>query len=96
MNHKNSNNFFYILHNFLFQLKTQYVDQLEIDEYKNKKKYPSSWEIPICYNEKYGLDLQFISDNCNLSIDEVIETHQKKIYQVKRIKIIENFNLSSK
>ena len=60
----------------------QYVDQLEIDEYNNKKKYPSSWEIPICYDEKYGLDLQFISDNCNLSIDEVIETHQKQIYQV--------------
>ena len=60
----------------------QYVDKLEIDEYNNKKKYPSSWEIPICYDEKYGLDLQFISDNCNLSIDEVIETHQKQIYQV--------------
>ena len=42
----------------------------------------SHWNIPVCYDEKFGLDLRFLSEEKNLSIDAIIECHSKPIYSV--------------
>jgi inhibitor of KinA len=39
-------------------------------------------EIPVCYDESFGIDLLNMSTKLNLSITEIIKIHTEKIYQV--------------
>jgi len=59
-----------------------YVESLNLDNVILEKKVSSHWEIPVCYEGKYGLDLSFISEKCNLSESKVITLHQENVYKV--------------
>ena len=59
-----------------------YVNQLKLSNTKIIYSNPSHWEIPICYESKYGLDLNFISDQCEVSPEDIVSLHQNKIYKV--------------
>lgn len=39
-------------------------------------------EIPVCYDEEFGLDLRFVADHNRLSTDEVIQLHSSGQYVV--------------
>lgn len=39
-------------------------------------------EIPVCYDEEFAPDLEFIAQNANLTIKEVIKIHTSKFYRV--------------
>src|SRR5690606_26211646 len=39
-------------------------------------------EIPVCYEEPYALDLQFVADSNGLSIQDVIQIHTSQDYPV--------------
>lgn len=38
--------------------------------------------IPVCYDERFGLDLVTLSEQKSLSIDEIIQLHSQRHYQV--------------
>ncbi|MGV6832138.1 MAG: 5-oxoprolinase subunit PxpB [bacterium] len=40
------------------------------------------WEIPVCYEEQYALDLQEIAKNKELSTETIISKHTEAIYKV--------------
>lgn len=40
------------------------------------------WEIPVCYHEKYGIDLQIMSTTLQVSIPEIVNLHSKVFYTV--------------
>ncbi|WP_339882741.1 5-oxoprolinase subunit PxpB [Polaribacter vadi] len=40
------------------------------------------WEIPVCYDLEFGIDLQEISKKSSLEIDEIIKIHSETIYKV--------------
>lgn len=42
-------------------------------------------EIPICYENTFGIDLDYISKQLKLSIQEIIEFHSSVTYEVKAI-----------
>ena len=42
-------------------------------------------EIPICYENTFGVDLDEISKQLNLSVEEIIEIHSSTTYEVKAI-----------
>ncbi|HUS01901.1 MAG TPA: 5-oxoprolinase subunit PxpB [Chitinophagaceae bacterium] len=44
--------------------------------------YSQKIKIPVCYSEKYALDINDISKEKNLSIDEIIRLHTAKKYRV--------------
>jgi KipI family sensor histidine kinase inhibitor len=47
------------------------------------KRLPSSAiEIPVCYDQKYALDLEEVTYQTGLSADELIETHSSGTYRV--------------
>ena len=52
-----------------------YVNQLKFSNTKILHSNPSHWEIPVCYGNKYGLDLTFISDQCEVSKEDVVSLH---------------------
>ena len=39
-------------------------------------------EVPVCYDENFGIDLISMSKKINLSITEIIKIHTENIYQV--------------
>ena len=49
------------------------------------------WKIPVCYDQKFGLDLEEISQKNNLSIDEIIGLHSNQIYTVYFIGFLPGF-----
>lgn len=40
------------------------------------------YEVPVCYDTQFGIDLEFISKRNNLSVSEIIELHTKPLYRV--------------
>lgn len=49
---------------------------------KLEKTKPRTVEIPVCYDEEFGLDLALVAKQAKLSIEEVIKCHCKADYLV--------------
>ena len=47
--------------------------------------------LPVCYDEKFGRDLKFISTTNNLSIEEIIELHASTVYRVYMMGFLPGF-----
>lgn len=60
----------------------KYVEDLNLENVTLEKKLPFHWEIPVCYESKYGLDLSFISEKCDLPESKVITLHYENVYKV--------------
>jgi len=59
------------------RLKRLYEEKQE--ELKLESKL---WQIPVCYDLKFGLDLKEIAETKNLSVDEVIQLHTAPKYLI--------------
>jgi inhibitor of KinA len=49
------------------------------------------WEIPVCYDLEFGIDLEEMSQSLNLEILEIIKTHSESIYTVFFIGFLPGF-----
>jgi len=49
------------------------------------------WNIPVCYDGHFGIDLQEISETKKLTIDEIIDLHTSAIYTVYFIGFLPGF-----
>lgn len=67
-------------------LKEIYIE--ETIEYLNEVLF---WEIPVCYNEEFGIDLSHLSTKLNLSIEEIITLHCEATYKVFGIGFLPGF-----
>jgi Allophanate hydrolase subunit 1 len=54
-------------------------------DFSSMKKIDHQLEIPICYENTFGIDLDYISKQLNLSTKEIIEVHSSTNYEVKAI-----------
>lgn len=68
--------------------RLQLIYNLHIE---SKQKEHFIWEIPVCYDLKFGIDLQEISVKSNLVIEEIIKLHSGKIYTVFFIGFLPGF-----
>jgi inhibitor of KinA len=48
-------------------------------------------KIPVCYHKNFAPDLEFVAQNANLTIDEVIKIHTSKYYRVFMIGFLPGF-----
>ena len=48
--------------------------------------------IPVCYDDKFGFDLDFVSRHIRLTKKEIIELHCSKIYRVYMIGFLPGFS----
>jgi len=55
-----------------------------------KSKY-KIFQIPVCYDEEFGLDLEYISKEKNLNIDDIIQMHSAPLYQIYFIGFLPGF-----
>ncbi|HAO15762.1 MAG TPA: allophanate hydrolase [Tenacibaculum sp.] len=49
------------------------------------------WKIPVCYDRKFGIDLNEITNNNCISMEEIIHLHTKMIYTVFFIGFLPGF-----
>ena len=63
--------------NKIFKLQSIYSSTLEIE-----KKTLYKWEIPVCYDLDFGIDLQEISNKLKISIDKIIKLHTAPTYTI--------------
>ena len=61
----------------------QPVQQYQTEERKIK--------IPVCYEEKFAMDIQHLATTNNISVDEVIQIHTSKPYKVYMLGFLPGF-----
>jgi inhibitor of KinA len=66
-------------------------NELFLRQNKSEKSKPSIWEIPVCYDDKFGTDLKEFSDYKKCSIDQIIKLHSEAIYTVFFIGFLPGF-----
>ena len=71
---------------FTGQINKLLEDDVEISSLSSRKI-----KIPVCYAEKYALDIEFISKEKNLPADEIIRLHTGKRYRVYMIGFLPGF-----
>lgn len=85
-----------ILISYMFTIEDVYG---EISTLKNlfreanitKNRNYKIYELPVCYDVDFGLDLEHISEQKNLKIEEIIELHTASFYQVYFIGFLPGF-----
>ena len=63
----------------------------EEEEDLNVGGHHNLWQIPVCYDLQYGIDLNYLSSEKNLSIDELINLHSDPVYTVYGIGFLPGF-----
>lgn len=76
-----------LLINYVFTIEDVYSEfsrlkSLLKDAKVGKNIDSKLFQIPVCYEEKFGLDMNLLSEEKNIPIDEIISLHTKPIYQV--------------
>jgi inhibitor of KinA len=51
----------------------------------------SCFKIPVCYSKKFALDIDYLSGQNQLSIDEIIRIHTSKTYKVYMLGFLPGF-----
>lgn len=74
-----------------FQKEIQHIKSIFKSTLLVKNQDSFQWEVPVCYDLKFGIDLVEISKQSNLSIDEIIDLHSQAVYQVYFIGFLPGF-----
>lgn len=73
-----------------FKNKKRLVLEIYKSQQKENSQLPKCWHIPVCYNEKFGVDLNVFAEK-GLSPDEVVHLHTTKPYRVYMIGFLPGF-----
>ncbi len=67
----------------------------ELKKIENKEsnylKSNKIWQIPVCYDTKYAVDLERLANDKQLSPSEIIDAHKSKIYDVLSLGFLPGF-----
>ena len=70
----------------IFLLKSIYTSTLKV-----QKQDFFQWEIPVCYDLEFGIDLDEISKKLKICNDEIIKLHSDPVYKVFFIGFLPGF-----
>lgn len=59
------------------QFREKYNERLEHSNRKSR-----IWEVPVCYDLEFGLDLSEVSETLEVSVNEIVRLHSKEPYLV--------------
>ena len=63
------------------------IEDMEDDLFESNK----TWQIPVCYDLKYGIDLENLAKEKKLSTSEIINIHKSKVYDVLSMGFLPGF-----
>lgn len=82
--YNSKNNCFNEIKNALISL----YDNESVVPFKSKK---TLWNIPVCYDEKFGIDLAYLSSEKKLAVEKIISLHCSVDYTVYGIGFLPGF-----
>ncbi|GAA4320447.1 5-oxoprolinase subunit PxpB [Pontixanthobacter gangjinensis] len=76
-----------LLISYMFTIEDVYGEVLRVKRLVSGANIPKNnkykiFSLPVCYDEEFGLDLQHISEQNNLSIEEIIQLHTAAEYRI--------------
>lgn len=74
-----------------FQSKVSFLEEIYFDKGVLSNVNVTHWEIPVCYDLSFGVDLKLISEDKKLTIKQVIQLHFEAIYTVYFIGFLPGF-----
>lgn len=74
-----------------FHEEVKNLKKIYLNKAKELKFRGDIWEIPVCYDLEFGLDLEEISHKKELSISKIIELHTQPLYTVFFIGFLPGF-----
>lgn len=74
-----------------FKKEVEQLESIYKSSFINKLQEYYIWEIPVCYDLKFGIDLQEISEVLNIPTEEIIRLHSEKIYTIFFIGFLPGF-----
>lgn len=54
---------------------------------------PKIHEIPVCYDEVFGIDIKNVASYNNLTVDEVIKIHTSREYLIYMLGFTPDFHI---
>lgn len=75
-----------IIYDHFLELKSLYRQDVYQEFVKNYR-----WEVPVCYDKKFGIDLDELQSENQLSYHEIISLHSSLIYTVYFIGFLPGF-----
>jgi inhibitor of KinA len=55
------------------------------------KPSTNHFEIPVCYSKKFAMDIEYLSEQNQLSVEEIIQIHTSKTYRVFMLGFLPGF-----
>ncbi|WP_435415520.1 5-oxoprolinase subunit PxpB [Polaribacter aestuariivivens] len=74
-----------------FQIEVEHLKKIYASKTKTFKKASFLWEIPVCYDLEFGIDLQEMSEKLNLQTSEIIKLHTQSLYRVYFVGFLPGF-----
>ena len=75
----------------IFKNEVEGLEKLDKELLQIKPAENYLWEIPVCYDQKFGIDLSHIAITNKLSVSEIINLHSTPIYTVYFIGFLPGF-----
>lgn len=74
-----------------FSIELEILKSIEKIEIQTERDTNFIFEIPVCYDVNFGIDLEEISAKSGLSIDKIIKLHSERIYTIFFIGFLPGF-----
>jgi len=74
-----------------FTKEIEHIKSIESSASTGTKLNSKVWNIPVCYNEDLGIDLETVSKRLKLSKEDLINRHTKPLYRVYFIGFLPGF-----
>lgn len=74
-----------------FEKEVAFFKSMYTSTLKETKQAYFQWEIPVCYDLEFGVDLEEISIQKNISVDEIIKRHAEAVYKIYFIGFLPGF-----
>ncbi|MDY7393831.1 5-oxoprolinase subunit PxpB [Aureibaculum sp. 2210JD6-5] len=75
-----------IIYDDILALKSLYEQEISKESVQNYR-----WDIPVCYDKKFGIDLEELESENDLTYNEIISLHSSAIYTVYFIGFLPGF-----
>ena len=85
-----------LLISYVFTIEDVYSEVLRFKRLLSEANIPKKsnykiFQIPVCYDEEFGLDLEYISNENDLAKEDIIELHTAPLYQIYFIGFLPGF-----
>jgi inhibitor of KinA len=74
-----------------FETVADILEQLFSKNINIPERTPNFFEIPVCYSKNFALDIDYVSEQNGLSIEEIIHLHTSKTYKVYMLGFLPGF-----